>query len=831
MERKEYQCKKCRVHRVDAPLKGHKGICPWQHCACNDCEQLPETARNGRKRRTAPKEMTACDVIAIANMKRKDSGTTSSAAKSAQKQQARGALNRSMQELASKTPTVHPALHMRRAIRDFSSAQAAFVVEELSAKGLTHDIVSWLMEPYIQAGRTLYCDNYYTLSQLFLDLADNATNACGTTRNRKGLPTAFKDANLIAPRQKFCMANGSLLAVKYKKRRDVKMLSTVHSAKMIDTRKSNHQRERIMQPGCTYYYNKFMGPVDRSDQMVWREKDGPPGVEYSPILMSAHIRMNQRDIYKQYHYSPKAWRELKEAVSRLEDKVLKPTNLGGTHWVSQLETVLTTLLHNFNAVHVHFENTVLPWTLYPRGFSSSSCTIRQLRHAHAGASPHALTITPRAALASRPKQRTVNKDSRPNVKKAVSRRRHQIGPWMRSQCLQMKTYRLMEEDQDHSEQEPCNTPPKHGSALGERTFGTPCLCLTAWLTTSLRMGAKKQWKPKTAGTCGRDVQRCTPFTKQMASADSPGHYAKYGSYTLMELNQRVQRFCKMKKTRADRKNCPGLDIDPSSDSEAGSETTPGSPPPALPATLQATMDSLKKKKEELQKLLDLKRLQRSGSAAILAGATAALCAQGVSVNPAGATAVLGAQGIPVNPAGVTAALGAQGVPVNSAGATAALTFFFRQHGKGNMAPPKKSTLASAIICRRFDVFQQRGGWLLPYGVKRIGEVVGVDGECGCGGGDSRHRPTHRHQQDDQRGSPYIKHLFDIWHVAKSVKKKLQHLSQRKGCQVLKPWVGSIINHLYWAVVSSPDDNRQLAVDKWKSEASALRKAKNASESM
>ncbi|KAI8503718.1 hypothetical protein Bbelb_186890 [Branchiostoma belcheri] len=71
-------------------------------------------------------------VIDIANMTRKDSGTTSSAAKSAQKQQARGvkntkmyeALNRSMQELALKTPTVHPGLHMRRTIRDFSSAQA-----------------------------------------------------------------------------------------------------------------------------------------------------------------------------------------------------------------------------------------------------------------------------------------------------------------------------------------------------------------------------------------------------------------------------------------------------------------------------------------------------------------------------------------------------------------------------------------------------------------------------------------------------------------------------------------------------------------------------------
>ncbi|KAI8490577.1 hypothetical protein Bbelb_318450 [Branchiostoma belcheri] len=79
-------------------------------------------------------------------MTRKDSGTTSSAARSAQKQQARGvkntkmyeALNRSMQELASKTPTVHPALHMRRAIRDFSSAQTTSKGAGRSRNDYTH---------------------------------------------------------------------------------------------------------------------------------------------------------------------------------------------------------------------------------------------------------------------------------------------------------------------------------------------------------------------------------------------------------------------------------------------------------------------------------------------------------------------------------------------------------------------------------------------------------------------------------------------------------------------------------------------------------------------
>ncbi|KAI8517492.1 hypothetical protein Bbelb_035090 [Branchiostoma belcheri] len=48
---------------------------------------------------------------------------------------------------------------------------------------------------------------------------------------------------------------------------NVQLLRQVHSAKMIDTRKSNHQRDRIMKPECIHYY-RFMGPVDRYHQMV-----------------------------------------------------------------------------------------------------------------------------------------------------------------------------------------------------------------------------------------------------------------------------------------------------------------------------------------------------------------------------------------------------------------------------------------------------------------------------------------------------------------------------------------------------------------------------------
>ncbi|XP_066270739.1 LOW QUALITY PROTEIN: piggyBac transposable element-derived protein 4-like [Branchiostoma lanceolatum] len=140
--------------------------------------------------------------------------------------------------------------------------------KEPSAKGMTHDIVSQLVEPYLQKGHTLYCDNYYTSPQLFLDLSDGGMNACGTMRDRKEIPREFKDAKLKTPGEKLCMANDPLLGMKYRDRRDVKMLSTAHSAKMASTNGNNHRGELIMKPECIHEYNQYMGAVDSSDQMV-----------------------------------------------------------------------------------------------------------------------------------------------------------------------------------------------------------------------------------------------------------------------------------------------------------------------------------------------------------------------------------------------------------------------------------------------------------------------------------------------------------------------------------------------------------------------------------
>ncbi|XP_061898569.1 uncharacterized protein LOC133646801 isoform X3 [Entelurus aequoreus] len=79
--------------------------------------------------------------------------------------------------------------------------------------------------------------------------------------------------------------------------------------------------------------------------------------------------------------------------------------------------------------------------------------------------------------------------------------------------------------------------------------------------------------------------------------------------------------------------------------------------------------------------------------------------------------------------------------------------------------------------------------------------------------------TDRHRQIAKwirENMPNTRHCYDIWHVAKSIGKKLKAIYKHKDCEDLKPWVQSIINHLYWAAVSTPPGEGELLVAKWKS---------------
>ena len=60
------------------------------------------------------------------------------------------------------------------------------------------------------------------------------------------------------------------------------------------------------------------------------------------------------------------------------------------------------------------------------------------------------------------------------------------------------------------------------------------------------------------------------------------------------------------------------------------------------------------------------------------------------------------------------------------------------------------------------------------------------------------------------------HFFDIWHVARSIHKKLFKASKEKGYENIKYWLKGVRNHLYWCVTSTVLGFEELILAKWKS---------------
>lgn len=61
--------------------------------------------------------------------------------------------------------------------------------------------------------------------------------------------------------------------------------------------------------------------------------------------------------------------------------------------------------------------------------------------------------------------------------------------------------------------------------------------------------------------------------------------------------------------------------------------------------------------------------------------------------------------------------------------------------------------------------------------------------------------------------PAIKHQFDVWHLAKSIRKKLNSVSHKKINSDLSPWSQSICNHLWWCA-SNCNGDEDLLVESW-----------------
>ena len=94
----------------------------------------------------------------------------------------------------------------------------------------------------LNQGKDMYMDNYYTSPELVSELDSMDTYACGTQRiSRRGVPCILKTAKLKQGETIF-RRKENMLVLKFKDKRDVHMLSTIHPANMAVTNKVDRNK-------------------------------------------------------------------------------------------------------------------------------------------------------------------------------------------------------------------------------------------------------------------------------------------------------------------------------------------------------------------------------------------------------------------------------------------------------------------------------------------------------------------------------------------------------------------------------------------------------------
>lgn len=139
--------------------------------------------------------------------------------------------------------------------------------------GITQSVVLSLVDHLKDKGHHLYMDNLYTSPALFTALKSLGFGACGTLRvNRKGVPTNIKTKKLEKGEVIAETGENDMVFLKWKDKRDVALLTTVHDSSSVNVSRRSRSApggsEEVSKPHAIDQYNKYMGGVDKLDQLV-----------------------------------------------------------------------------------------------------------------------------------------------------------------------------------------------------------------------------------------------------------------------------------------------------------------------------------------------------------------------------------------------------------------------------------------------------------------------------------------------------------------------------------------------------------------------------------
>ena len=137
---------------------------------------------------------------------------------------------------------------------------------------MTHAVVMKLVDPVKNRGHHVYTDNFYTSPILFADLRRNGCGACGTLRlNRKGIPPEIKRP-ISKGETKVVDVDDTMKVIKWSDKREVTLLTTIDQPGHVSVQRRNRHTpnglETVQKPTAIAEYNRYMGGVDRADQLL-----------------------------------------------------------------------------------------------------------------------------------------------------------------------------------------------------------------------------------------------------------------------------------------------------------------------------------------------------------------------------------------------------------------------------------------------------------------------------------------------------------------------------------------------------------------------------------
>lgn len=125
-----------------------------------------------------------------------------------------------------------------------------------------------LMALILNKGHHLFVDNWYIIPSLFRLLSRHDTPVCGTVwKNRARFLTEIINRKINKGEYIHVTSDG-LLGVRYRDKRDVYFLSTIHRPKLVATRKINKEGNVVMKENVVDDYNNSMGFVNKNDAIT-----------------------------------------------------------------------------------------------------------------------------------------------------------------------------------------------------------------------------------------------------------------------------------------------------------------------------------------------------------------------------------------------------------------------------------------------------------------------------------------------------------------------------------------------------------------------------------